>query len=226
MAKILLVDDDTELLASVNQWLSMEDHTVESCTSGTNALELLDFSAFDVIVLDWTMPGLSGLDVCRAIRARGVETPILFLTGRSEIDDISFGLDSGADDYMTKPFNLNELSARVRALLRRFKSVQVGIIKFADLELDSKARRFTRAGEDIKLPPREFAILEFLMRHPNEIYSTEQLARQVWSSEAFATDQTVRTCIKRLRNYIDRAGSSSYISNVHGHGYGLNKEVS
>jgi DNA-binding response OmpR family regulator len=225
MAKILVVDDDTEMINSLVQWLTNDNHAVEACTSGEDALELLEFSAFDIIVLDWTMPGLTGLDVCRAIRARGCETPVLFLTGRSEVEDKAFGLDSGADDYITKPCDLREVSARIRALLRRFKSVEVGAVRFSDLELDSKSRRLVRAGEEIKLPPREFALLEFLMRHRNELYSTEQLARQVWSSEAFATDQTVRTCIKRLRQYIDRQDSPSYISNVHGHGYGLNKEL-
>jgi DNA-binding response OmpR family regulator len=225
VAKILVVDDDTELNNSLVQWLASENHIVEGCCSGEHALELLDFTAFDVIVLDWMMPGISGLDVCKTIRARGGDTPILFLTGRADIDDKAFGLDSGADDYVTKPCDLREVSARVRALLRRFKSVEVGMLKFADLDLDPKSRKVFRAGEEIKLPPREYAILEFLMRHRNELYSTEELSRQVWSSEAFATDQTVRTCIKRLRNYIDKDGCPSYVSNVHGHGYGLNKEL-
>lgn len=225
MAKVLLVDDDKELIDSVAQWLQTEGHSIESCLNGEAALEILEYSSFDAVVLDWTMPGLSGLDVCRALRMRGVNTPIMFLTGRADIDDKEFGLDSGADDYVTKPFDLRELSARLRALLRRFKSMEIDSIKFADLLLDSRLRKLKKGGQEIKLPPREFALLEFFIRNRNEVHSTEQLARKIWSSEAFATDQTVRTCIKRLRQYIDLPNSPSYIINVHGHGYKVNEEL-
>ena len=224
MAKILLVDDDKDLLESVAEWLRAESHVLELCHSGEEALEFIEFSDFDAIILDWNMPGISGLDVCRSLRMKGVHTPIMFLTGRNDLAHKEFGLDSGADDYVTKPFDLREVSARLRALLRRFKSIDVGTLKFADLELDPKLRKLRRNEQEIKLPPREFALLEFLLRNRNELYNTEQLARKVWSSETFATDQTVRTCIKRLRQYIDVDGRPSYISNIHGHGYGLNKE--
>lgn len=225
MAKILLVDDDLELTESLAQWLVAENHQVEACNNGEAALELIGYSSFDLIILDWTMPGTSGLDVCKRYRNAGGETPILFLTGKTDVEDRAFGLDSGADDYLTKPFDLRELSARVRALLRRFKSLEVGTLKFADLELDSKSRKLFRQGEEVKLPPREFALLEFLMRNKNEVFSSEQLARHVWSSETFATDQTVRTCVKRLRDYVNKDAQSSYIVNLHGHGYGLNKDL-
>ena len=224
MPKLLIVDDDHELTESLGQWFQTESHLVECCSSGEAALELIAYSAYDLIILDWTMPGISGLEVCKRYRASGGQTPILFLTGKTDVEDKAFGLDSGADDYLTKPFDLREVSARVRALLRRFKSLEVGTLKFADLELDSKSRKLFRQGNEIKLPPREFALLEFLMRNKNELFSSEQLARQVWSSEAFATDQTVRTCVKRLRDYINKDGRS-YIVNQHGHGYGLNSEL-
>lgn len=226
MAKILLVDDDQEMIESLSHWLQTENHLVETCLTGETALEIIGYSAFDLIILDWTMPGISGLEVCKRYRAAGGETPILFLTGKADVEDKAFGLDSGADDYLTKPFDLREVSARVRALLRRFKSLEVGTLKFADLELDSKSRKVFRQEEEIKLPPREFALLEFLMRNKNEVFSSEQLAKQVWSSEAFATDQTVRTCVKRLRDYLNRDGQTAYIVNQHGHGYGLTKNLS
>jgi DNA-binding response OmpR family regulator len=225
MAKILLVEDDIELLETLKIWLGNEGFELESSTDGESALAILRMSAFDVIVLDWDLPGISGLDVLKSYRKGGGEAPIIFLTGKAEIDDKEAGLDSGADDYLTKPFKVKELSARLRALLRRRRAVAEGQLCFADLKIDPGHKICWRAEEEIKLAPREFALLEFLMRRKNETFSAHELLMHVWPSDSEASDQTVRTCIKRIRQTIDQPDKASYIANTHGHGYCMNPEA-
>ncbi len=222
MAKILLVEDDSELRESLKVWIEGDGFDLEACEDGESADELLKLSEFDVIVLDWELPGMSGMDLLRRYRQRGGQTPVIFLTGKDEIRDKETGLDGGADDYLTKPFAMKELSARLRSLLRRFKSIVEGTITFADLQLSPGPKLLTRKGEQLKLPPREFSLLEFLMRRKNETFTSHELLRHVWSTDSQATDQTVRTCIKRLRQVIDLPDQPSYVDNVHGHGYRMN----
>lgn len=225
MAKILLVEDDLELSETLRVWLNDEGFNFEACEDGETAVDLLQQSEFDVIILDWDLPGISGVDVMKRYRERGGQSPIIFLTGKGSIDDKTIGLDGGADDYLTKPFSMKELSARIRSLLRRFKAIGEGTITFADLKLSPTEKSLSRNGEDLKLPPREFSLLEFLMRRKNETFSSHELLRHVWSTDSQATDQTVRTCVKRLRNIIDVPDRPSYIDNIHGHGYRMNSEL-
>lgn len=225
MAKILLVEDDVELSETLRVWLTDEGFNFEACEDGETAVDLLQQSEFDVIILDWDLPGISGVDVMKRYRERGGQSPIIFLTGKGNIDDKTVGLDGGADDYLTKPFSMKELSARLRSLLRRFKAVGEGTIIFADLKLSPADKSLSRNGEDLKLPPREFSLLEFLMRRKNETFTSHELLRHVWSTDSQATDQTVRTCVKRLRNIIDLPDRPSYIDNIHGHGYRMNSEL-
>ena len=163
MSKILVVEDEIELAEQVRRALSREQHMVEVVHDGQSALDHLRVSQYDLLVLDWMMPKMSGIEVCKWQRNRGDKTPILMLTARVEIDDKEKGLDAGADDYLTKPFHLRELLARVRALLRRGVS-PTNELTAGELMLDPTARRVYRKGVEVKLEPKEFNLLEFLMR--------------------------------------------------------------
>lgn len=221
MAKVLLVEDDPVLNEQVESWLTVEHHVVELVVDGDEALSRLKHYAYDVIVLDWGIPGISGIDVLKKYRATGGATPILMLTGKNAIVEKQEGLDSGADDYLTKPFDLRELSARIRALTRRPAKFTGTKVKIADLELDTASHIATRSGTDLKLLPKEFALLELFMRNPNTIFSAETLLNQVWSSECDSTLDTVYTFIKTLRTKLSPKDRSELIKTVAGLGYKL-----
>lgn len=221
MAKILLVEDDVQLSRTVKGWLSMEHHSVETVDGGQEALDMLAVYQYDLIVLDWQLPGLSGLDVCKQFRSQGGLTPILMLTGMSAIAEKEAGLDAGSDDYLTKPFHMKELSARVRALLRRASGLASNVLSAGKLVLDPSNHRVTINDEEIHLQKREFALLEFLMRNPNKVFSAEALLERVWASETDATEYAIRTCMMRLRRKIDSGTDSSLIQTIKGVGYKL-----
>lgn len=219
MAKILLVEDDTELARSLVDWLELEHHNVEYCERGYDALERLKFFEFDVVILDWNLPEITGIEILKEFRDRGGMTPILLLTGRDGVAEIETGLNAGADDYLTKPCNVRELSARVKALMRRQNKVYEQIFKIRGLEVDIPKHRVSRDGKEIKLQPKEFSLLEFLLRNPNDAFSVESLLSRIWSSDSDASPDTVRVCITRLRNKIDVADQPSIIRTVHRIGY-------
>lgn len=225
MAKVLLVEDDHTLRKSLKEWLSGEGLMVDDCEDAESAIELTAMSEYDLLILDWNLPGMTGVDMLKQYRDKKGAAAVLMLTGKSEVDDVVTGLDCGADDYLTKPFKMRELSARVRVLLRRPRILKEDQVAFADLSLDCSSKRVLRGEIELKLPPREFACLEFLMRRKAEIFSSQELLRHVWSSDSGATDQTVRTCIKRIRQVIDLPEKPSYIDNLHGHGYRMNRAL-
>jgi two-component system OmpR family response regulator len=221
MSKILIVEDEEDLAVQVCDWLSREHHTVEHVSSGTQAVDQLTVSKYDLIILDWLLPGLDGLQICKKYRAMGGKAPILMLTAKSAIDDKEKGLDSGADDYLSKPFHLKELSARVRALVRRASSQSSTILEAADIVLDPAGRTVTKGGNPIHLERKEFNLLEFLMRNANKTFSAEALLDRVWESGSMASPDAIRTYIKALRKKIDTPGAPSLIVTVHGVGYKL-----
>jgi DNA-binding response OmpR family regulator len=221
VAKVLVVEDDLGLCRMVKDWLTFEHHMVETANTGDEGLEKLQFYQYDVVVLDWELPEMTGIDICKQFRSKGGTTPILMLTGKGTIVDKETGFDAGADDYLTKPFHMKELSARLKALLRRAGPFTTDSLKFRDLMLEPDNHRATREGTDLALLPKEFALLEFLMRHPNQVFSAEALLSRVWSSESDATIDAVSTCIKRLRKKIDVEGQASVVKTVHGVGYKL-----
>lgn len=221
MAKILIVEDDAMLADLIVQCLTRENHLVEHADNGSDALSQVKLYKFDLIVLDWSLPEVTGIDILKEFRARGGLTPVLFLTGRRDLADKLEGLDAGADDYLTKPFDSRELSSRVRALLRRPAALVGDILQVGPLELDPKDFRVSLNGEDIKLVPKEFALLEFLMRHPGELFAVDKLLDSVWPCQSDSTREALTTCIKRLRKKLDGENESSMIRNVHGVGYGL-----
>ncbi len=219
MAKILVVEDDEDVALSISDALAVEHHTVECVHDGKEGLDRLKFYKYDLAILDWNLPNLSGVDICSQFRERGGNIPILMLTGKNQTVDKISGLNSGADDYLTKPFDVHELGARVRALLRRPAAVTGNTLAAGDFQLDTQTFRVTRKGEEIKLLPKEFAVLEFLIRHKNQVFGVDSLLDRVWHSESDASPDAVRQCIARLRKKIDVDGEPSLITTVVGVGY-------
>lgn len=209
----------------VRDWLTFEHHLVETADNGRDGLDKLAFYQYDLVILDWELPEMTGIEICREFRSRGGTTPVLMLTGKGTINDKESGYEAGADDYLTKPFHMKELSLRLRALLRRGgATLQADQLKFRDLMLEPASHRVTREGKDLGLLPKEFALLEFFMRHPNQVFSAEALLSRVWASETDTTVDAVSTCIKRLRKKVDVDGQTSVIKTVHGVGYKLEAE--
>lgn len=220
MAKILLVEDDSGISATVKDWLEKEFHMIEHTADGRDGLDMLRHYQFDLVILDWNLPGMTGVEICREYRQRGGVIPVIMLTGKADINDKVQGLECGADDYLTKPFDLKELSARVKALLRRPTNVTGNQLQAKDLVLDIAARRLTKAGVEVQVGPKEFALMELFMKHPNQVLSTNAILDRVWPSESDATSDSLRTYIKRLRKKIDDGpAESSLIKNLPGQGY-------
>ena len=226
MPTILLVEDDQDLATTVTDHLESERYTVEHAADGLTAEEMLAITSFDLLILDWSLPGKTGIEICSAFRARGGQTPIIMLTGKRQIEEKEEGLDTGADDYLTKPFSLRELSARVRALMRRPEQVVSTVITVGDLTMDMTEHSLSRKGEHIHLQKQDFALLEFLMRHPNQAFTSEALINRVWGVESEATAESVRSAIKRLRQKLDNSNdSNSIIENIPRVGYRLNNKA-
>lgn len=223
MSKILLVEDELDLSNQIRDWLIRDHHIVEAIENGEMAYHQLRVSKYDVIILDWQLPGMSGLEICKKYRSMGGKSPVLMLTARSTVDDRETGLDAGADDYLCKPFHLKELSARVRALIRRSSSGSqaANVLHLGDITLDPSARRVSKGGHDVKLEPKEFALLEFLMRNRNVVFSADALLDRVWESDTSVSPDSIRTYIKALRKKLDQSGEASIITTVHGLGYRL-----
>ncbi|MBY0549120.1 MAG: response regulator transcription factor [Candidatus Obscuribacterales bacterium] len=219
MAKILIVDDEADLRSSVRDWLAMDGHRIEEATDGSEALELMQASEFDVVVLDLMLPKINGFEVCRTYRRAGGSARILMLTAKDSISDKQDGFECGADDYLVKPINLQELSIRVRALMRRSIVVAGAQLVVGDLVLDTATHRLFKGGEEVKLVAQELALLEFFMREPNRVFSAETLIRQVWRGQS--SPSTVRTHIKTLRQKIERDGTSPQIETIQKLGYCL-----
>jgi DNA-binding response OmpR family regulator len=221
MAKILLLDDDKNLCLSLRDWLEHKHHTVEMAHNGNDGLALLQCSNYDLVILDINMPGVNGFELCRQYRGLGGEALVLMLTGQSKLLDKEIGFGAGADDYLTKPFQMEELLLRVQALLRRSSSSADNILRAGNLKMDPSSFSVWRGEERIHLSRVEFALLEFFMRHPRQVFSPEALLSRVWTSDSETSPETVRTSLKRLRAKIDVAGQKSVIQNIHGVGYSL-----
>lgn len=221
--KILLVEDEHKIAQSIKKGLEQEKYVVEIAFSGTDGLDLGLSSDFDLIILDRLLPGIDGLEICKKVREKGIHTPILMLTAKGQTEDRVAGLDSGADDYLTKPFAFEELLARIRALKRRPADSLGTTLKLADLELNIQTFTVTRAGVNINLSNKEFTLLEYLLRHPGQILTKEILINHVWSYQADIYPNTVEVYIGYLRKKIDQSfpNSPHLIQTVRGFGYKL-----
>jgi DNA-binding response OmpR family regulator len=219
MAKILIVEDERDLSGLVSNWLTREKHLVEQADNGLDALNQLELSKFDVIILDLMLPGMNGMEVCRRYRRQPGYTPILMLTAKTTIEDREAGLDAGADDYLTKPFHLKELAARVRALLRRGLCQPGNLLHVKDITIETNECLVKKGSQEVHLLPKEYRLLEFLVRHPHHVFSAEELLSSVWESDTPALLDTVRGHIKRLRKKLDTPNEPSIISTIYGLGY-------
>jgi two-component system, OmpR family, phosphate regulon response regulator PhoB len=229
MAKplILIVEDEEPLVVLLRYNLEAEGYAVESLDRGDDAEVWLRERLPDLVILDWMLPGLSGIELCRRLRMREEtgDLPVLMLTARGEEDERIRGLATGADDYVVKPFSVPELMARVKALLRRSRPESIStLLSAGDLELDRETFRVRRGGREVHLGPTEFRLLEFLMQAPGRVFSREQLLNGVWGRDVYVDERTVDVHIGRLRRALNRGRNRDPIRTVRGAGYAFNEQ--
>lgn len=217
--RILLVEDEIKLANAVKRALEFQKYTVDIANDGKLGLDLAVGEKYDLIILDLMLPHLSGLQICAAIRAEKISTPVLILTAKGEIDDKITGLDSGADDYMVKPFSFEELFARIRSLVRRATNSDDNILTVDNLSLNTVTFKVTRANTNINLSSKEFAILEYLLRHIGAVVTKDQIIQSVWNYDTDILPSTIEVHIKHLRDKIDAPFQIKLISTVRGFGY-------
>jgi DNA-binding response OmpR family regulator len=221
MAKLLVLEDDLLLASVIRKWLELARHVVEQVPSGKDGLALLKHYEFDAVILDLDLASMNGVATLKELRSREADIPIVVLSSRDSILDKEIGFLAGADDYIIKPFDLRELSLRLVALLRRHHSLKPALLKCGDISLDTTAGKVLKGDTELKLSPTEYALLEFLMRFPNHLFSVDDLLNHVWKSDSSATAVGVRTYITRLRKKITEDGKPSVLATVHGQGYRL-----
>jgi DNA-binding response OmpR family regulator len=219
--RLLVVEDDVRLNHGLTAALSKEGYIVDAAFDGEDGQALAEMGIYDAIILDILLPKRDGIDVCRALRRQRLMTPILLLTARDAIDDRVRGLDSGADDYLIKPFAFQELLARVRALVRRAMPEPSVALMAADLVADPATHRVQRAGVDLELTPKEFALLEYFLRHPDQILSRQLLESHVWRYDFASESNVVEVGVRRLRRKIDDPFAIKLLETVRGVGYRL-----
>jgi DNA-binding response OmpR family regulator len=224
MAKLLVVEDDELLAESLVDYLRDKGHEVEWVDAGGEALSRLKTYFYDVAIVDWQLPEMTGPEILREYRNYGGRTPIMMLTSFDSKEHKLTGFDVGADDYVTKPFDADEVAARIQALLRRPIQLAPDALTLGNLEINLATRLVYRNGEAIRLLPKEFALLEFLLRRPDQCFDVDALLNNVWSSESEATESAVWQTVKRLRQKLDQPGKDSVIVNVKGMGYKIEKQ--
>ncbi|MCA9816643.1 MAG: response regulator transcription factor [Cyanobacteriota/Melainabacteria group bacterium] len=222
MPKLLIVEDEVDLADQLRDWFLREKYVVDLVHDGNQALDSLEAFQYDVIILDWMIPGPDGITILKRFRQGGGKTPVVMLSARSRLEDLEVGLDTGSDYYVRKPVSLRELSASVRAAVRRGESRSPGaVIELGNMILDATARTFYIDGNAVHLEPREFNLLEFLLRHPNQVFAYDALIDRVWPSDSLISREAVRTYIKALRKKMNSSARDSIIKNIRGYGYKL-----
>lgn len=219
--RILVVEDERRLAAIIKRGLLEDGYSVDNAYDGEEALYMAETTPFDLIVLDIMLPRKDGIAVCRDLRAKKINVPILMLTARDSVEDRVKGLDSGADDYLVKPFAFSELLARVRALLRREAVSRTQKLQAGDLVIDTLTREIRRGDRNIELTAKEYSILEYFMRRPNVVVTRTMLEENAWNYEFDSISNIIDVYIRRLRSKIDNAGEESLIQTVRGAGYRL-----
>lgn len=219
--RLLFVEDDARIAESASAYLRKAGFAVNVADTGESALSLANLNEYDVAVLDIRLPGIDGLEVCRRLRQAGYSIRILMATARDTVEDRIAGLDLGADDYVVKPYVLAELEARVRALLRRPATVVPVMLQVEDLTLDTGTRFAERSGRQISLTSKEYAVLEYLMRHPGDVVTREKISAHAWDDNYDPASNVIDVYIARLRKKIDRPEEASLLSTIRGAGYRL-----
>lgn len=219
--RILLAEDDRAINRVIVRRLKWEGYSADACFDGRETLDYLDVVEYDAVILDVMMPGMDGFEVLTRMRERGDKTPVLFLTARDSLADKVEGLDLGADDYLVKPFEFEELMARLRVLIRRKGSSVSNVYSCADLTVDSARHRVTRGGTEITLTAREYALLEYLIRNKGLVLSRDQIETNLWSGDYIVGSNVVDVYIRMLRKKIDADYSPKLIQTVRGYGYVL-----
>lgn len=224
--RILIVEDEERLALSIKNILESENYTVEIAFDGTDGLDMALTEEYDLIILDILMPGISGMEVLKGVRDENIQTPVLMLTSKNTTDDKVKGLDTGADDYLTKPYAPPELMARVRSLLRRKSEVKTSVIELFDLEINTNTREVTRNGELVNLTAKEYAIFEFLIYNKNRVLSRLSIAEHVWGDnfDLFSMTNFVDVHIKNLRKKVSGDRETPIVQTVRGVGYMIKDE--
>lgn len=223
--RVLLIEDDVTIARLLKEGLEDESYAVDVVNDGSEGYRTAAADDYDVIILDIMLPGMNGYEVCRALRNDGNKTPILMLTARDTERDIVEGLDTGADDYLAKPFSFDVLLARIRALLRRPNEKLEEILQVGDLKLDPSSKKVTRASQEINLTTKEYGVLEYLMRNKGKVLSKEQIISHVWDFDADVLPNNVELFIMFLRRKIDKPFESKLIHTVSGFGYKLEEKL-
>lgn len=223
--RLLVVEDELHLQSVIKKRLMKENYSVDACGNGKDALDYLNVSPYDAVILDIMLPGLSGIEVLRRIRSEGNRVPVLLLTALDGVDDRVSGLDSGADDYLVKPFAFEELLARIRVMLRRSAEHTTDLLTLSDLTVDLKSHEVSRNGRRIELSGKEFAMLEYLMRNQGRVLSREQIEQHVWSFDYEGGSNMVDVYIRYLRRKIDDDFEHRLIHTVRGAGYVMREDT-
>ena len=219
--RVLLVEDDVRIARFVAKGLREQSYAVDVATSGDDALYQAEINSYDLFILDVMIPGVDGFAVCRKIRESGIRAPILMLTARDAVEDRITGLDHGADDYLTKPFEFGELLARLRALLRRSSELRPPLITIEDLVLDTQGQRVSRGGHSVAVTTKEYALLEFLARNTGRVIGRAEIAEHVWDESFDPFSNLIEVYVNRLRKKIDTAGAEPLLHTRRGAGYFL-----
>ncbi|HQO57608.1 MAG TPA: response regulator transcription factor [Candidatus Omnitrophota bacterium] len=217
--RILLVEDEVKIANFIERGLKEENYIVDVASDGEKAMFLAETNPYDLIILDIMLPQIDGLTICRELRKKKINIPILMLTAKDRVRDKVLGLNAGADDYLAKPFDFEELAARISALLRRNRDDKTGILKVADLELDQIRHKVKRAGREIQLSSKEFALLEYLMLNADHVVTRTTISEHVWHEDFDSFTNVIDVFISFLRNKIDKDFSKPLIHTIHGKGY-------
>lgn len=224
--RVLLVEDETAIANFIAEGLEEEGFAVDVAHNGRQGLQfaLENLSEYDLILLDWMLPGASGIEICRAIRKENNVVPVIFLTAKDTVDDVVFGLEAGANDYLRKPFAFEELLARMRVLLRS-KTGEHNIFGYADIELDVATHRVTKAGNPVELTPKEFALLELLLRNKGKACRRTRIIEKVWDINFDHDTSVIDVYINALRKKLDTPGQPSFVQTLRGIGYRINDDA-
>lgn len=221
MAHILLVEDEVKLARFIELELGSEGYRVSVAHDGMSGLALVRESEPDLAILDWMLPGLTGVELCRRMRSTGIKVPVILLTARDEVGDRVTGLDAGADDYLVKPFSIEELLARIRAHLRRTQEPDEDLLQFEDLSLNRRTREVHRGQRSIDLTAKEFDLLQYLMSHPRQVFTRDQILESIWGYDFLGDSNIIEVYVRYLRLKLEQDSEKRLIHTARGVGYSL-----